>query len=145
MANAIFPVIDVPSFPKENARYDTKYRRTVKWDVEKGDFAQDGANRMIECSGEEGFMIWCYKIAMTERYACLAYPNEIGVELEAALKEDKHEIAESMIERTITDALKVNPRTESVSNFIFAWNADEMNCTFFVKGIAWDKVFKISI
>ena len=135
MANAIFPVIDVPSFPKENARYDTKYRRTVKWDVEKGDFAQDGAN----------LMIWCYKIAMTERYACLAYPNEIGVELEAALKEDKHEIAESMIERTITDALKVNPRTESVSNFIFAWNADEMNCTFFVKGIAWDKVFKISI
>ena len=138
-------VVNVPEFIDESSEYDTGYKRTVKWDVEKGDFVRDGANRMVECSGEEGFMIWCYKVAQTERYSSLAYTNEIGVEIEAALAEDNQKVAESMIQRTLTDALKVNPRTEYVTDFEFTWNADEMHCTFLVKGIEWDKLFQITI
>lgn len=138
-------VIDVPEFMEESAEYDKKYRRTAKWDVEKGDFVRDGANRIVECSGEEGFMIWCYKTTLTERYCCRAYSIDIGVEQETALAEDKHEIVESMVERTITDALKINPRTEFVNGFEFTWNADEMHVTFLVKGVEWDKLFRISI
>lgn len=146
MANArVLQVVDVPEFIKESASYDTKYKRTVKWDPEKGDFARDGANKVVECSGEEGFMIWCFKAAQTERYSCLAYTNDIGVELEEALAADNQKVVESMVQRTVMEALKVNPRTEYVTDFKFTWNADEMHCTFLVKGIEWDKLFRISI
>lgn len=138
-------VVDVPGFINENSGYDKKYRRSVKWDAEKGDFVRDGANKVVECSGEESFMMWCFKAAQTERYSCLAYTNDIGVELEAALAADNQKVVESMVERTLTEALKVNPRTEYVTDFSFTWNADEMHCTFLVKGIEWDKLFRISI
>lgn len=138
-------VVSVPDFKSESSRYDKKYKRTAKWDPVKGDFVMDGANRMVECSGEEGFMIWCFKIAQTERYSCLAYAKSIGVEMEAALAADNQKVVESMVQRTITDALKVNPRTEYVTNFEFTWDTDSLHCTFLVKGIEWDKLFKITL
>lgn len=145
MAGELFPVFEVPEIIEESAEYDTTYRRSVKWDIAAGDFARDGANRLIECTGKEAFMVWCYKVAQTERYACLAYPSEIGVEMESAMEEDDIETVESMVERTITDALMVNPRTESVQGFEFSWDSDEMHCRFQVKGVDWEDVITITV
>ena len=88
MAGTLLPVFEVPEFINESQQYDTKYKRSVKWNVETGDFERDGANRMVECDGKEAFMTWCYKVVQTERYACLAYPSSIGVEMENALAEN---------------------------------------------------------
>lgn len=137
--------VEVPDFLEEDTEYDTQYRRTMKWDMEKGDFVRDGANRVQECSGEEGFMVWCYKTAVTERYACLAYPDEIGAEMEEAMDDDGEDIVESQVERAVTEALEVNPRTEWVGDFEFTWNGDVMHCTFSVKGVDMDEIFSISI
>lgn len=137
--------VEVPGFLEEDTEYDTQYRRTVKWDVEKGDFVRDGANRVQECSGEEGFMAWCYKAAVTERYTCLAYPDEIGTEMEEAMDDGEEGIVESQVERAVTEALEVNPRTEWVGDFKFTWDGDAMHCTFYVKGVDMDQVFSISI
>lgn len=145
MAGALFPIFEVPEILEENSEYDSQYKRSMKWDAERGDFVRNGINKIAECSGEEAFMIWCYKIAQTERYTCLAYPSEIGVEMEAAMEDDDEKTVESMVERTITDALMINPRTESVKNFTFTWNGDEMHCTFQVKGIEWEKLITITI
>lgn len=90
-------------------------------------------------------MVWCYKTARTERYACLAYPSELGAEMEAAMEDDDEMTVESMVERTITDALMVNPRTEYVQDFEFSWNGDEMHCRFRVKGMDWDEIITITI
>ena len=136
---------DVPDFIEEEDEYDTQYKRSMKWDVEKGDFVCDGANRIMESTGYEAYMIWCFKTAQTERYSCLAYPEDIGTEMEMVVGEDEHDIAESMVERTVTDALMVNPRTESVSDFEFEWDGDELHFTCQVKGIEWEDVFQISI
>lgn len=87
-------------------------------------------------------MIWCMKVSMTERYSCLAYSNDIGVEMEDALAQDDEKTVESMVERTIRDALLVNPRTEWVRDFEFEWNGDSMNCSFKVKGKSGTKYFK---
>lgn len=57
MANTSLQIVEVPDFIEESSEYDIKYKRTAKWDAEKGDFVRDGAYRMMECSGEEGFMI----------------------------------------------------------------------------------------
>lgn len=145
MSEPLFPVVEVPDFISENTEYDTQYKRSVRWDPEKGDFARDGANRMAECDGREAFAIWCFKIAQTERYRCLAYPDSIGTEMERALDNDDEKTVESMVQRTIEDALMVNPRTEFVRDFVFTWDADNMNCTFKVKGKDWDEIITITI
>lgn len=145
MSEPLFPVFEVPDVIEESSEYDNQYKRSVKWDVEKGDFARDSSGRMVECDGREAFMIWCFKTVQTERYACLAYPSAIGVEMEAATEDDDEKTVESMVQRTITDALMVNPRTEFVRDFIFSWDGDTMHCTFSVKGIEWEDTFEITI
>lgn len=145
MSQQLFPVVEIPEFTGKNTRYDTEYRRSVKWDPAAGDFVRDGANRMVECDGREAFAIWCYKTAQTERYRCLAYPGSIGVEMERAMEDDDEKTVESMVERTVTEALMVNPRTEDVLDFEFSWNGDTMHGTFTVKGVDWDEEIKITI
>lgn len=145
MAEALFPVFEVPEVIEKWAEYDKQYKRSVKWDIEKGDFVRDGAGRMRECEGREAFMIWCFKVAQTERYTCLAYSSEIGVEMETATANHDERTVESMVQRTITDALMVNPRTEFVRDFAFSWEGDKMYCSFHVKGIEWDDIFEISL
>lgn len=145
MAEQLFPVVEVPDFVPESTQYDTSYKRSARWDPAIGDFTRDGANRMVECDGKEAFAIWCYKAAQTERYCCLAYPDSIGVEMERALASDDEKTVESMVQRTITEALMVNPRTEDVLDFSFAWNGDTMSCSFCVKGIDWEETIHISI
>ena len=88
MSGNLFPVVDVPEFKTERAGYDTCYRRSAKWDPASGDFVRDGANRVAECDGKEAYAVWCFKIAQTERYRCLAYPGSIGTEMERAMDDD---------------------------------------------------------
>ena len=145
MSGALFPVVEVPEFISENAKRGTHYKRSVRWDSAAGEFVRDGANRMVECDGREAYAIWCFKIAQTERYRCLAYPDSIGTEMERALDNDDEKTVESMVQRTITDAIMVNPRTENVRDFEFTWDGDNMYCNFKVKGIAWDEIITVTI
>ena len=126
MSQPLFPVVEVPDFISEDSQYDTQYKRSMKWDPELGDFVRDGAHRIKECDGKEAFAIWCFKIAQTERYRCLAYPDSIGTEMERAMDNDDEKTVESMVERTITDAIMVNPRAENVRDFQFTWEGDQM-------------------
>lgn len=145
MSQPLFPVVQVPEFISGNTDYDTQYRRSVKWEPEKGDFARDGANRMAGCGGREAFAIWCYKIAQTERYRCLAYPASIGTEMERAMDNDDEKVVESMVQRTVTEALMVNPRTEKVWDFSFLWDGDTMHCKFKVKGVGLEEEINITM
>lgn len=130
----LFPVFDVPSVSRLADTEKKKYKRSLKWDIASGDFVLDGANRVEAAGGRENFEIWCLKVVQTERFSCLAYPDEIGVEMEEAMKQSTHEAAESLIERTICEALLVNPKTEYVRDFTFWWKADSLSCSFTVKG-----------
>lgn len=145
LTGGLFPVIDVPEETEEEEAYDTEYRRSMKWDYEAGDFVRNGANQVLECDGHEAFALWCYKVAQTERGQCLAYPEDIGTEMEEALENDQAETVESMVERTITEALEVNPRTEYVRDFEFSWDGDNMHVRFRVKGVNWDDEFLVAL
>lgn len=92
-----------------------------------------GSRRQNAC----GFFhakIWCIKTSTTERFAKLAYPGSIGAELEAARKEKTREATELALERTLTEAIAVNPRTEYVRDFEFEWDGDDVHVRFRVKG-----------
>lgn len=142
--NNLFPTVEVPELIQESEQYDEKYKPSVAWDLEAGDFVRNGANQLMECDGRDAYRVWCVKVVNTERWACLAYPDSIGTEMESALKEKTNAAVESAAERTITEALLVNPRTEYVREFEFTWNGDELFCSFTVKGIDWEE-FPLSV
>lgn len=145
MAETGFPVFEVPDLEEAGTEYDTTYKRSMKWSVEEGDFVRDGAGRIAGCDGKEAYMIWCFKTVQTECGACPAYPAEIGVEMETAMGGSSRKAAESMTQRTITEALMVNPRTEYVRDFSFAWEGDGLHGSFSVKGVDWDDTFRIHL
>lgn len=144
MAERLFPVFDMPEIVPREEKYEEKYKPSVAWDMAAGDFIRDGAHKLISCDGKEAYETWCYKVVSTERFACSAYPDEIGTEMEQAMKEKSNEAVESAVERSITEALLVNPRTEYVRGFAFDWKGDSLYCSFTVKGIEWEE-FPLSV
>ena len=46
MANIV--TVAVPAFIEESSEYDTQYKRTMKWNPEKGDFVRNAANQVVE-------------------------------------------------------------------------------------------------
>ena len=133
----LFPVFEVPEIETPTQAEKRKYKPSVYFDFEAGDFRLDGAYRMTASTGKEAFMQWCRKVVMTERDAFLAYSTDIGIEGEAALAESNRDAVESALEKTITEALMVNVHTEYVRGFEFTWEADELKLTFVIKGKDW--------
>ncbi len=130
--------------------YGTGYKRSMEWDPETGDFVRDSTGRIAEADGYGAFAIWCYKMVQTERDSHMAYMEtvagcDLGVETEGIAEEDDRETVESMLQRTYTEALMVNPRTESVSDFEFTWEGSTVYCKFQVKGAGWDETVQISV
>lgn len=149
MAEELFPTFDVPEEDEDREEYETEYKRSIRWDPELGDFARDSSNRLVECDGYEAYMTWCYKMVQTQRESHLAYIEEmsgsdLGVDMEEISQEDDHDTVESMIERTMTEALEMNPRTEHVGDFVFSWDGDDVHCNFIVKGTDWDDAVRIT-
>lgn len=135
MAETLFPVVEIASLSKPQKDNDVRYKRSAAWDFEKGDFARDGAGKVEESTGRDAYMTWCMKTSLTERFAKLAYPNSIGGEIEEAKQEKSRAAVELALERTLTEAISVNPRTEYVRDFEFEWYGDEVKTRFKVKGL----------
>ena len=134
MADNLYPTADIPEFTPESDNYDTTYMPSLKWDLAAGDFVRTPSNKVPQSEGTEAYKIWCVKAVYTERYACLAYSDDIGTEMEDAVSFDDENAVELAIQRTIIEALMVNPRTVSVENFKFTWNGSHVTVSFTVFG-----------
>jgi hypothetical protein len=137
--NQLFPVFELPEI-QDSPEYEEKYRPSVYFDFEKGDFRRDGASRMVASDGREAYIQWCLKVVETERESCLAYSTDIGTEFEDMRELPDRESRESEIERTITEALLVHPATEYVRDFVFSYAGDETEVEFTVKGFPWEEI-----
>lgn len=135
----LFPVVEIPDFSEEEDDYDREYKPSPLWDLEKGDFVRDASNKVIMADGLEAYRTWCVKAVSTERYSCASYEEDIGSEMDDALKEEDENAVELAIERTITETLKVNPRTETVEDFTFTWQQDTVKVEFWVHGVEWEQ------
>lgn len=138
MADQLFPVFDLPEIP-DDPEYEERYRPSVYFDFEKGDFLRDGANKLVRADGREAFMQWCQKVVATEREEFLAYSDEIGTEFEDMDDFPDKNARECEIERTITEALLVHPATEYVREFNFDYSSGAAIVTFVVKGYQWEE------
>lgn len=138
MADQLFPVFDFPEIDDTEVEKE-RYKPSVYFDFEQGDFVRDGANRLIRADGKEAFIQWCIKTISTERGEFIAYDDDIGTELEqlADITENSHR--QSVIEETIIDALSVHPAFESASDFVFSNEGDKYYVSFTVKGYSWNE------
>lgn len=144
MAN-LFPVFEVPETKLNTTAEEQKYRRSIFFDFDKGDFVRNGTNNIVEASGKEAYKQWCQKVVMTERLTKLSYSHKIGIETDALWNLTDKKAIESTLEATITDALMVNNKTDYVRDFKFVWNSDNVvSVTFTVKGKEWEE-FKVKI
>lgn len=83
----------------------------------------------------EAVMQAIMKILYTERYSCVIYSSDYGVELEKLIGQD-YDYVVSDIERIITEALTVDDRVLSISDLeIVKLNKDSAQVTFTVNTI----------
>lgn len=55
--NNLYPVVDIPEYEEENEEYDTEYKPSVAWDLEKGDFVCKSPFCMLKSEGLEAYKI----------------------------------------------------------------------------------------
>ena len=72
---------------------------------------------------------------VTERYSCLGYSDDHGTETEDVTRESDQSTVELSLERTIQEALMVNPRTSSVEEFSFEWGTGRVKVSFIVYSV----------
>lgn len=143
MAEALYPVFDVPSVSNKSKTSEQIMKPCPMFDFETGDFVRDGANRVLMADGREAYVIWVNKIVRTQKNAFLSY-IDIGTELEEALSESSRAAVQTVLERTISEALFKHPCTERVYDFCFQWQTDELEASFKVKPKAW-AAFDVSL
>lgn len=122
----LFPTFEMPAIVEQEPSIEPKYPKSYLFDFEKGDFVRDGTGKVLTSDGHTAWVQWCTKTLLTERFSHLAYSFNYGVEIEKAVKEKSRKTIETEIERTITEALLIDPRTESVSDFSFEWNGESL-------------------
>ena len=99
----------------------------------KLDFESKRISKKID--GLDAVMQAVMKILYTERYSCVIYSGDYGVELEKLIGKDYDYIV-SDIERIITEALTVDDRVTSISDLqIEKVATDAMRITFTVNTI----------
>lgn len=114
------------------------YKKGVLFDIERGDFVRNGANKMLDCTGIESWKIWCFNCINTRRYNHMAYSTDFGIDIDAAFKSTSRAEAESILNREITEALLADPygRTSYIEKIEFEWMAaDALKVNVCVHGI----------
>lgn len=124
----LFPTVSTepsPEITDQSAR-DVKFGRSWKFDFDAGEFVLTPTGKVVESEGTDSWLEWCKKAISTARYRYLVYSREYGQEFEDLIARHLTKTAnESEIKRIVTEALMVNPRTASVSNFTFDWRGDQ--------------------
>lgn len=137
----LYPTFEPPTIvEQEQPQLAPEYPKSYLFDFEKGDFALDGAGRIVIADEYTAWVQWCVKTVLTERFAYLAYSWNYGVEVEQAIKQPDRALVEMEIERTITEALMADPRTELVRDFSFKWHADELYVSFTIVPVIGEPV-----
>ena len=129
----LYPVFEMPELmEQQQAQPEPEYPESYLFDFEKGDFVRDTAGRIVIADGHRAWVQWCVKTVLTERFAYLAYSQNYGTEIETALKQPSRQAVEAELERAITEALLMDPRTEVVRGFRFTWEGDQLRVAFTV-------------
>lgn len=103
------------------------YKNGVAFDDDTGDFIRNGKNVVVDNTGIESWKNWYVNCMSTQRYSCLAYSTDFGIDIAAIFSAPTREEAEAVAMKEITDASMADPygRTEYLSDFVFEWVTPE--------------------
>lgn len=127
---SLFPTFDAPVLAELDAQTTVQYPKSWLYDFEQRRVMVDGSGRVVMADGLTAWAQWCIKAASTARFAHLAYGPDYGCEHDTALREPTRQAVESALERVITEALIVDPRTQVIRDFAFEWHGDEVYVSF---------------
>ena len=121
MADSVY--IDLPVSTVVDA--EEKPSRTYRLDLDKGRILG-----MVD--GQEAVRQAIRKAIITPRFKCLAYDNQYGSEVEAAViqKDATPEYAKAVIPGFVRDALRPDTRVLDVYNFDFEFEDDTVRIAF---------------
>lgn len=88
-----------------------------------GDFQRDGTHQIAEASGVDAWRQWCEKCLVTQKGASPYYPQNFGLDLQAAFGTHDKSLTENILSREIKEALEADPyhRLNSIASMIFSW------------------------
>lgn len=106
-----------------NADKPIGYRNGPAFDYKLGDYKRDGKNRIIDADGIESWKAWVINCMSTQRYSCLCYDSDFGIEIDRVFAASSREEAESILIRQITEAVLADEyqRCEYVENIEINW------------------------
>lgn len=98
-------------------------------------------------SGEDAIRQYVWTTLETERFRHLIYNADYGTELRQLISEDlTREYLRTEIPRIIREALTVDDRIASVTNFEIEFNADAAYVRFTVETVdGWDMPFEMEV
>ncbi|MCY7558208.1 MULTISPECIES: DUF2634 domain-containing protein [Paenibacillus] len=128
----LFPTFDMPDLVVDNSPNTVQYPESPLYDFDAGDYVTDGAGRYVMADGHTAWAQWCQKAVLTDRFACLAYSTDYGSEARAARRQPTRAAVQSEMERSITETLLVDPRTQAVQDFEFRFEGDSVWVAFTV-------------
>ena len=114
------------------------YRNGISFDEKSGDFRRDGVHKMLDSDGIESWKSWCINCLQTERYSCLAYSTDLGIETAEIFGADSPEEAESILARQITEAILADPyqRAKYIEEITITWESpDTITADVTIQGI----------
>lgn len=139
----LFPTFDTPQTVEEinEARNKNAFKPSIYFDEKLGDFRRNGAGQLQTANGYEAWEQWCINTVQTERYACLGYSENYGVEIEKAFLKTNRVVVESLIQQTVEEALLADPagRTQGVTDFTFEWQNDSVLVGCTISSVSGDK------
>lgn len=111
---------------------DIAFGRSWRFDYTSGEFVVTPTGKIAEAEGQEAWVEWCRKAIQTARYRYLIYSRSYGHDLELLIGKGRDkQMQESDMERMVTEALSIDPRTAAVGPFAFEWGEDY--CSFSCK------------
>lgn len=128
----LIPTFDIPRAASA-ADAAPAYPPAPLYDFATGEYVLDARGGVVWADGWTAWVQWCVKTVLTERYTYVAYGPDYGVELAPALAEADQSLVHARLAATIAAALRADPRTRSVANFVFAPVGDEDQVSFTVE------------
>lgn len=132
----LFPTFEVPAIVDEAESLAPNYKESIYFDINKGDIVLDGSGCVKVADDRSAWLQWCMKMLVSERHTLLAYPSDIGVEMENISELADKKAQEVAIENTIRETLMNDPshRTVDVADFEFFYEPDGIEVKFCVVG-----------
>lgn len=144
MADETFPGFDTSGIEMEEENEEDDFDlRAPAFDFNEAHVKVNAVGQVVVGGAVEAYRFWVMKCLLTERYKYPAYSSDFGVEIEDIMRSDyPRDITESEIQRTITEALGVDERTVSISNFEFEWSGDSLCVSFEVDSIYGNEFYR---